>query len=266
MNDIIPENFKIAIVGAGNVATRLGLAAKEKGFRIAGVASRTVSSAKALAERLSCPALADISEIPVDCDLVLIATTDTAVAGVAAAIPPVKGIVAHTSGSVPLETLAAIHERAAVISPLQTFSRDVEVDVSEVPFFTEATDAGTLAVADSFAQTLSRTCSHADSAIRAKLHVAGVLSSNFPIYLLGMTEKVLAEAGLPLSTVHPLVKASISKAFEVGPHDALTGPARRGDVKVLNKQLSSLSDPAAKAIYEAISDAILKEYHQNLLP
>ena len=52
MNDISPENFKIAIVGAGNVATRLGLAAKEKGFRIAGVASRTVSSAKALAERL----------------------------------------------------------------------------------------------------------------------------------------------------------------------------------------------------------------------
>ncbi len=140
------------------------------------------------------------------------------------------------------------------------------MDVSEVPFFTEATDAGTLAVADSFAQTLSRTCSHADSAIRAKLHVAGVLSSNFPIYLLGMTEKVLAEAGLPLSTVQPLVKASISKAFEVGPHDALTGPARRGDVKVLNKQLSSLSDPAAKAIYEAISDAILQEYHQNLLP
>lgn len=109
-------------------------------------------------------------------------------------------------------------------------------------------------------------CNHADSSVRARLHVAGVLSSNFPIYLLKITEKVLAEAGLPLSTVKPLVEVSVAKAFEVGPRDALTGPARRGDIKVLQKQLDSLSSASDKAIYEAISDAILNDYHKNLLP
>lgn len=266
MNTVSPENFKIAIIGAGNVATRLGLAAKDKGFAIAGVTARTRESAARLAQTLGCPALDSAADIPADCDLVLIATNDRSVADVAQILPQIKGVVAHTSGSVPLSVLAALHPRAAVIYPLQTFSRDVDVDVSVVPFFTEATDSASLAVADAFAGALSKSCYHADSSRRAYLHVAGVLSSNFPIYLLELTRRVLNEAGLPLSTVEPLVKASVAKAFQIGPHDALTGPARRGDVGVLHKQLDLLSSPSARAIYEAISDAILNEYHKDIFP
>ncbi len=264
MKILNPSEFKVAIVGAGNVATRIGIYLKRLDFNIICVASRTIASASHLAGTLGCKALDDVSLIPADCDLVLIASTDAAVAEIASKLPEIKGVVAHTSGSVPLSAIVGKHRRAAVIYPLQTFSREVEVDISTVPFFTEATDDASLAVADAFANKLSGTCEHADSAIRAKLHIAGVLSSNFPIYLLELTQKVLASAGLPLSTVAPLVKASMTKAFETGPHDAITGPARRGDMAVLKKQIASLSDPDAKEIYKAISNAILKEFHENL--
>jgi len=263
MSVINPTDFKVVIIGAGNVATRLGLAIKDRGYNIVAVAARTDVSAKKLAEKLSCKVLNAVSEIPSDCDLVLIATTDAAISTVAENIPQVKGFVAHTSGSIPLSVLATRHQRAAVIYPLQTFSKDIDVDVTEVPFFTEATDKETLAMADAVVGTLSHTCKHADSSIRAKLHVAGVLSSNFPIYLLEMTKRVLAETGLPLSTVQPLVYTTIAKAFAVGPQAALTGPARRGDVKVIEKQLNSLCSASDKAIYTAISDAILNDYHKK---
>lgn len=259
-----PSEFKVAIVGAGNVATRIGISLKKLDFDIVCVASRTIASASHLAGILGCEAVNDVSLIPADCDLVLIASTDAAVAEIASKLPEIKGVVAHTSGSVPLSAIACKHRRAAVIYPLQTFSREVEVDISTVPFFTEATDDTSLAVADAFAHKLSDTCEHADSAIRAKLHIAGVLSSNFPIYLLEMTQKVLESANLPLSTVAPLVKASMDKAFKAGPHNAITGPARRGDMAVLKRHIESLAEPDDKAIYKAISNAILKEFHENL--
>lgn len=148
-----------------------------------------------------------------------------------------------------------------MLYPLQTFSRDVEVNVADVPFFTEATGADVLASVDDLAHLLSRHVYHADSEQRKSLHVAGVLTSNFPIYLLEIARQALAKAGYPLDVVAPLARVSIEKAFAVGPRDALTGPARRGDVAVTELQARSLP-PMHRAIYEAITQAIFKDYHE----
>ena len=260
-----PRDIKVALVGAGNVATHLGRALKLRGFDILGVAARTAESAQRLAGELGCAAYGSLSEIPEDTDLVLIATTDTAVASVASSLPLVKGIVAHTSGSIPLEALSRRHSRAGVFYPLQTFSKDVAVDISRVPFFIEATDEATGNALEAIARMLSDTVSYADSSVRARLHVAGVLTSNFPIYLLQMVEKVLGEVGLPMSTVAPLLEATIAKAFEVGPEAAMTGPARRGDIAVVEKQSNSIKSPEDQAVYKALSHAILAKYHPELL-
>ncbi len=261
--DIIPSEFKIALVGAGNVATRLGLRLKDMGFEITGVCSRGESS-KILAEKLNCARFQNPGQIPKDVDMVIIATSDASVSDVAKNIPEIRGIVAHTSGSIPLESLSCCHARAAVLYPLQTFSKDVDVNIGEVPFFIEATDPDTLNIVKAVALTLSPKVMEADSAIRSYLHVAGVLSSNFPIYLLEITRRVLGEVNLPLDTVKPLVEATISKAFSIGPEAAMTGPARRGDVSVIKKQLTSFPEGIDKQVYEVISTAILNEFHPEL--
>lgn len=262
---LTPGEISIALVGSGNVATHLGCALSQRGFNVVGVAARTASSARALAAKIDCRAFESLSDIPADTDLVLIATTDTAVATVAAGLQQIDGIVAHTSGSIPLEALTAKHRRAGVFYPLQTFSKDVAVDISRVPFFIEASDGATRERLEAVARTLSSTVSYADSSVRARLHVAGVLTSNFPIYLLQMVERVLAEVDLPLSTVAPLLEATIAKAFEVGPGQAMTGPARRGDTAVIQKQLNSIKSSEDRAVYEALSRAILAKYHPELL-
>ncbi len=242
------------------MATRLALAFHDAGAKVVSVSAAHEESAKRLAELVEAEAK-PVSQIAADVDYVVIAVSDKAVADVAEAMPDTRAVVVHTSGSVPMQTLAQRFSSAGVLYPLQTFSRDVEVNVADVSFFTEATDADVLASVDDLAHLLSRHVYHADSEQRKSLHVAGVLTSNFPIYLLEIARQALAKAGYPLDVVAPLARVSIEKAFAVGPHDALTGPARRGDVAVTELQARSLP-PTHRAIYEAITQAIFKDYHE----
>lgn len=251
----------LSIIGAGNVASHLAREFHARGCRISTVAASHIDSARRLAAEVDAKAV-EPSMTDVDVDFVLIAVSDSAVGDVAATIPTGRAMVAHTSGSVPLETLSARHAKAGVFYPLQTFSRDVKVDISRVPIFTEASDAETHQRLDTLARTLSRHVYHADSERRKSLHVAGVLTSNFPVYLLEIARRQLAEAGFPLDVVQPLAEATIAKAFEVGPYDALTGPARRGDIDVTRRQAAMLPDDH-REVYQAITNCILHDYHSE---
>lgn len=253
------DSPRIAIVGAGNVATHLAMALRNGGADIISVSSANPAHASALAARVDSVAV-PVRDINPDADFVLIAVADRAVAPVSAQLPEIKGIVAHTSGSVPLEALSARHKQAAVVYPLQTFSREVPLDVSQVPFFTEASDAATLATADALVGLMSAHIYHADSQSRRALHLAGVLTSNFPIHLMQIAERALQSKGFPLEVVKPLMEVTLAKAFAVGPEKALTGPARRGDRRVVELQESMLRNPDDARIYHDITTAILNEY------
>lgn len=251
----------LSIVGAGNVASHLAREFHARGCRISTVAASHIDSARRLADKVGATAV-EPSMTDTDVDFVIIAVSDSAVSDVAASLPTGRAIVAHTSGSVPLDTLKARHDKAGVFYPLQTFSRDVNVDISRVPIFTEASDAYTLEQLDKLAGTLSRHVYHADSERRKALHVAGVLTSNFPVYLLEIARQQLAHAGFPLEVVQPLAEATIVKAFQVGPHDAMTGPARRGDIAVTQCQAAMLPD-GHREVYNAITNCILHDYHSE---
>lgn len=249
----------VSFVGAGNVATHLCTALHRAGLKISTVSARTIESAQRLAGLVGARACA-VDKADTDADFVIIAVSDKAVATAAAQLPPGRAIVAHTSGSIPLDDISDEHRRpAAVLYPLQTFSSDVAVDIARVPFFTEATDKTVLDSVDTLARMMSANVYHADSEKRRSLHVAGVLTCNFPVYLLEMAESVLAKAGFPLEVVHPLAEATLQKAFAVGPHQAMTGPARRGDTEVCRLQAESL-EGIGRQIYETLTTAILNDY------
>lgn len=256
------RDIGISIVGAGNVALHLAEVLHDAGLRIDRIVARHMDSAARLAYRVGAQPSADLTDIDKNTGLVIIATTDASVKDVAAALPRIDGVVAHTSGSVPLDVLAEYHERAAVIYPLQTFSKDSYVNLSRVPFFTEATDIYSLDVADTVAGSFGGRVRHADSEIRAKLHIAGVFACNFPVYMFEMARRALAGVGLPLDIVRPLVDVTVDKAFGIGPMKAMTGPARRGDIATMEKQMSQLADPVEKAIYDLVSQAIYKEFNK----
>lgn len=197
--------------------------------------------------------------------VIIFSIADHALADVVAAIGELdyQPLVLHTSGTLPKETLSPLSPRTGVLYPLQTFSKDVAVDMGRVPFFIEAAREEDYATVDAIARLMSGTVHRADAARRRVLHIAGVFSSNFVNVLLEMVEDVLGTADYPLSTVQPLVEATVAKAFEAGPHAAQTGPARRGDAAVMLSHQNALPDDK-RLVYKVLSDYIVKSQNVTL--
>ena len=259
--------ISLAIVGAGNVATHLAKAFEAAPeVNLMAVISRTLSSAESVVNQLGGSVIAsnDYGVLQqLRPDVVLISLADKALADVVAAIGSLdyNPLVLHTSGTLPKEMLHDVSSRTGIIYPLQTFSRTAHVDVAAVPFFNEAGSDSDLAIIDRLASAISRSVHHADAAHRRVLHIAGVFSSNFPNILLECTADVLASAGYGLEVVEPLVRAMVDKAFAIGPHAAQTGPARRGDLDVIERQKAALPSDL-REIYSVLTDKIINS-HKN---
>src|SRR5438046_2493916 len=90
----------IVLIGAGNVATRLGLALINSGCRVIQVYSRSERSAKALAKKFSCSYTSACDLISKKAGLYIIAVNDDTIKKIAGKIKVGTRIVVHTSGSV----------------------------------------------------------------------------------------------------------------------------------------------------------------------
>lgn len=245
----------IAIVGSGNVATHLALAL-DKVADVKQVYSRDASHAAALASRLTgCQAISDFAKIDTKVDYCIISVKDDAVRGVADALPHIGGVVCHTSGSAPIEVMAK-HGRAGVFYPLQTFSKDAEVNVREAPFFIEASDDATLSRLMELARSISDKVEQADSRQRAVLHLAAVFACNFANHLWAISSEILAEHGISLDVMRPLLQATLDKAMAISPALAQTGPAARRDEAIMQKHMGMLA-PEYAEIYRLLSQSII---------
>ena len=74
----------------------------------------------------------------------------------------------------------------------------------------------------------------------------------------------MKDNGLSLDLMHPLVKEMIQKSFEISPDNALTGPARRGDLETIHNHEEMLANhPKELEIYRILTNYILEKYHNN---
>ncbi len=244
---------RVAIIGAGNVAGHLAEALARTGC-LAGVWSRNESHASSVAAPLNVSGGA-ISELPRDLDVYIVAVKDDAIPAVSAAIGPVAGIVAHTSGTAPMGAL--VQARRGVFYPLQTFSSNRHIDMSEVPFFIEGSDDGVSEVLMNLALRISPEVRYAGSDIRATLHLAAVFACNFANHSWAIAEDILKrEAGCTLEVFAPLLRETLAKAMECGAEASQTGPAARGDIHTMEKHLQRLEGARAD-IYRIMSQDIM---------
>jgi predicted short-subunit dehydrogenase-like oxidoreductase (DUF2520 family) len=71
------------------------------------------------------------------------------------------------------------------------------------------------------------------------------------VALLGQAERVAVAAGVPFDAYLDLVRATIENVAELGPRDALTGPAARGDWSTIERHLAALP-PDEREAYETM--------------
>ena len=257
---VISSPPRVCIIGSGNVATHLALALEEIAD-IVQVYSHTLSNAQNLSDKLSKhPEVTDtLSGICNDADYYLIAVKDDFIETVARETPSTDGIWAHTSGSVPMTVLAPYKKRYGVFYPLQTFSKQVNVDFSTVPLFIEGNNQDTADELCSLARKVSTTVEPADSNRRQALHIAAVFACNFVNYMWSQADDLLRKEGLDISYLQPLLQETLRKISDCSPREAMTGPARRGDMNIINKHIAQLDSRKAK-MYDFITREILKDY------
>ena len=231
---------RVVLIGRGNVATHIGKALEDAGYQLL----------RAGGKHRDAP-------LPKDADLYVIAVTDSAIRQVAEEIGDVDGLVVHTAGSVPLDILP--QKRRGVIYPMQTFSRDRELDFRRIPLFVESdTD---MDYVRRVASSISETVYSMDSRRRSVLHLAAVFCCNFTNRMYGLACDLLDAEGIPFSVMLPLIDETAAKVHDLAPSKAQTGPALRWDEGVMRKHLMMLADSNARDIYELVS----KDIHNDKL-
>ena len=138
---------RVAIIGAGNVATHLGNALKNVGIEIVCISSKHPENAAKLAEQTGAKSYGRVEDVSYDgADAIIVSVKDDSITDVLSQLPQNNAILIHTSGGVPADILAGKSERYGIIYPLQTFTKNRELDFSEIPLFIEAGDTATLPI------------------------------------------------------------------------------------------------------------------------
>jgi predicted short-subunit dehydrogenase-like oxidoreductase (DUF2520 family) len=260
------SRFFISIIGSGNLAWHLAPALENAGMVIKEVYSRNPNHAAALTERCyQAEVKATLDFSTSDSRLFVITVSDDAIQDIAREIIlPDDAILVHTSGSKPLGDLQfSAAQNLGVLYPLQTFSRGVPVDFKEIPIFLESLDEDTAGVLMQVAKSISNQVHRIGSEERKALHIAAVFASNFPNHMLTISKDILQANSLEFQWVIPLVKETIRKALLVGPESSQTGPARRGDLEVMDSHMESLENEHIREIYKQVSQSILDKYHTD---
>lgn len=253
--------MKIVFIGAGNVASHLSVALKNKGHEIIQVFSRTQQSAEMLATKLNTSFTTDFNTIK-SADIYIYTISDSALTTVVKNMPHTQGIHVHTAGSVPISVFGDKFEKNGVFYPLQTFSKDKQVSFDTVPLFIEGSDADVKSKLMQLGSEISNFCYEADSVKRMKMHISAVFACNFTNYFYLVAQQLIENEGIPFEVLKPLIAETASKLKDLSPHEAQTGPARRNDQITIEKHLAEIEDTDLKKLYSEISNLISKIYNQ----
>ena len=271
--------MKIVLIGAGNLATHLGKALHAAGHDMVQVFSRTMQSAETLASLLDAEPLTDIAQVRDDADVYIFSVKDSALVQLVAQLcrheadglgedgavnalrKAKKGeherVFLHTAGSMPMSVFKGMAQHYGVLYPMQTFSKQREVDFSIIPCFVEANDEFAQKQIEGLAREISGRVYQLSSEDRKYLHLSAVFACNFANHCYAISQELLEEHGIPFDVMLPLINETAAKVHEMKPKDAQTGPAVRYDENVIGKQSKLLENhPHVKKVYDSMSKSI----------
>jgi predicted short-subunit dehydrogenase-like oxidoreductase (DUF2520 family) len=253
------QPFKtVVLIGAGNVATHIGLHLNKIGVQVLKVWSRTTDSSKQLAHLLGTEACTDLAKMNKQADLYLISIPDHAITNVLKKLDlPPESFVVHTSGSLPIGILQGITNHFGVFYPVQTFSKGHVLSFDRIPICVEADNLIEQQRLKDFAGSFTNQVIETDSSKRATIHLAAVFACNFTNHLYQVACELMERENVPFLMLSALIEETAAKALWTCPGDAQTGPAARGDQQVIDRHLGMLeNEPVYREIYRLLTKSI----------
>lgn len=252
---------KIAIVGCGNVACNYIKTLISNGIHPEYIFVRDESKFSEVRMSFGVEPTNDYNNL-LNCNLVIIAVKDDAIADVAANFNNFKGLLVHTSGTQPSSLLNNV-DNYGILYPLQTLTKNYDINFRSVPILINASSQKNKESLMSFAKIITDIVIECSDDDRRYIHMSAVYVSNFVNIMLQIGGKLLESKNLDVSILEPLVRETINKAFAMNPENSLTGPARRNDKETISKHLMMLENkPEEKKIYELLTNYIINKYEK----
>lgn len=250
--------ISIVLIGTGNVAKHLFDAFSQSDrVKIAQVVGRNRAALKQFGN-----ATADLGSIAT-ADAYIIAVSDDSITAVSQSLIDKKGVVIHTSGSVAMKALYP-NKDTGVFYPLQTFSKEREVDFKSIPICIESNTESSLNLLEGLGKAISEKVYKISSEQREILHLAAVFANNFTNHMYHIANEICEEHQVPFDILNPLIQETAQKIQDHRPCAMQTGPARRHDVDTIKKHLDQLRDGKQKEIYALLSESISNKYGEKL--
>lgn len=248
--------MKTVIIGSGNVAYHLAKAFQQNHLELVQLFGRNEQNLSHISQELGIPYSTDILA---DAELYIIAVSDSAIENVSELIKNEKALVVHTSGSLPIEILKGNYRKASFY-PLQTFSKSKKLDYSKIPFFVEAEHQIDEKSLMELASIISDYVEISDYEKRKYIHLTAVFACNFVNHLFARAKEISDSQDLNFNYFLPLIDETVEKIHHLDPKSAQTGPAVRGDDRILKLHEKLITDEEHMKIYQLMNESIKKMY------
>lgn len=264
---------RIAMVGAGNLASALAVSLRAAGYEIERIIARepatSMRRARRLARQVGASAVS-AARAQIQSEVVWFCVPDGAIASAAESLAEAadwSGKVAlHSSGALTSDELTVLRHRGAAVAsvhPLMTFVRGSRPSLVEIPFALEG-DQKAVRTARAIVRHLRGQSFTIQKQHKAAYHAWGMFASPLLTALLAASERVAGAAGVSRKAARgrmlPILRQTLANYVRRGAPGAFSGPIVRGDVATVEKHLKVLREvPGAKEVYVALARAALRD-------
>ena len=268
----MPRKPRVAIVGAGSLATSLALALRKSGYTITEIISRDAPSSRRSAIQLAAQVGASAvvaQRAMLDAALLWFCIPDREIRSAAASLS-VRArskvrFAFHSSGALASRELDSLRKRGisvASVHPLMTFVPGSHPSLEGVPFAVEGGAAATR-IARRIVRDLGGESFTLPTARKAAYHAWATLTSPLFLAFLVTLEDVARAAGLTREGSRrkslPIIRQTLENYSRLGPRHSFSGPIIRGDVETVAKHLTVLrKNSEARAVYVALALSALR--------
>lgn len=250
--------ISVVLLGAGNAATHLYKAfSKSETVSVTQWYNRTRASISSYANEVD---ITDSLQELKEADIYIMAISDDGIEQLSKDLPFTNRVVAHTSGSVSMHDLDK-KNKIAVFYPLQTFSKDADIDFTEIPICVEVYEKENLQLLKDLAKAVGCKSHKITTEQRQTLHLAAVFVNNFTNQLYRIGHEICETKNIEFEILHPLIQETANKIQSMSPFMAQTGPAKRNDKRTIKRQLKLIEKEEHLSIYKLLTSSIKKTHN-----
>lgn len=248
----------VSLVGSGNIAHWLVYALKKADVDIRQIYSRQLDHAKELAAKAGADAIDNLRDLSPNSDLYIFSVKDDSYETLLSQLPFRLPLAVHTAGSLSIRIFEPYADSYGILYPYQSLNKNMDFANVEVPLSVESNDKMVENELFAFAGRLSSTVQLMGEAQRLVLHRAAIFGCNFTNAMYAIAYDILRENNIDWRMILPLLENTLDKVKTMNPHDAQTGPAKRGDQNIIRMHQEALQDERLREIYRLISDYIMR--------